>query len=78
MKFPEHPPPTPDQNDDEDRPLTASERRRVREIIRAQERTDWLWASVRVWATWITAVCAAAVVLWEVLKQVVQSAGGGK
>lgn len=77
MKLPDHPS-EPTGQDDEDRPLSAAERRRVREIIRAQERTEWLWASVRVWATWITAVCAAAVVLWEALKQVVQSAGGGK
>lgn len=49
--------------DDETRPLSPMERRKLREIIRANDRAAWLWNGARVWATWITAVGAALVLL---------------
>ena len=40
-------------------PLTGIENKKLRKIIRDQERVDWLWASCRIWVGWIAAALAA-------------------
>lgn len=50
--------------EDEDLPtgeFTESEKRRLRRLLRDQERMSWLWSSLRIWAAWAT---AAVGVLW--------------
>lgn len=48
------------EDEDEDeisgRPLTIAERRSLRRMIENEERIQWFWGSVRVWAGWISAI----------------------
>lgn len=39
--------------------LTAWERKRLRVIIKADDRARWLWGTVRTFALWVTAVSVA-------------------
>lgn len=44
-----------------DAELTAWERKRLRLMIKADDRARWLWGSVRTFALWITAVSVGIV-----------------
>lgn len=39
-----------------DSELTAWERKRLRLLVKADDRARWLWSSVRTFALWVTAV----------------------
>jgi len=60
----------PDKLDDDERPLSAAERAKLRELLKAQERADWLWSTIRVWAVWIAAVVGGFTLGWDSLKKV--------
>jgi len=50
-----------------DAPLDATELQELRRIIETERRTRWLWATIRTFALWITAVIAAFYALGEVI-----------
>jgi hypothetical protein len=57
-------------NDDSDddvlgRPLTREERKTLRRMMENEERIQWFWGSVRVWAGWISAAIIGA---WAVVE----------
>ncbi len=37
-------------------PLTADERKALRQLLLDESRARWLWSSIRIWAGWIGAV----------------------
>lgn len=47
--------------DVDDSDLKPWERQRLRLMIKADDRTKWLWSSVKTFALWITAVSVAIV-----------------
>lgn len=57
--------------------LTEAERKALRELLEADRRVKWLWASARTIALWITAAAAAGTVLIETFRKAVQSVGKG-
>ena len=50
--------------------FTESERRVLRRIARDQERLDWLWASLRIWGAWMSAVTVGGYAMYEVLLKI--------
>ena len=60
----------PEPKDDEDlqRPLSAREINRLRQIIEADDRTKWLARTIRVWAAWIAAGIIGVFAVSERLK----------
>lgn len=62
-------------NDDPDSvpPLTDAELRKLRELLKADERAVWLWGAIKVWATWIAAVVVAVTMGWESLRKIVNA-----
>lgn len=42
-----------------DAALTPEERKKLRLILRDQDRMTWLWATARIWAAWIGGTIAA-------------------
>jgi F0F1-type ATP synthase delta subunit len=46
--------------------LSAEERRKLRKLIENEERVQWFWASVRVWASWISGAIIGAWALVEI------------
>ena len=40
-------------------PLTDLENRKIRKILRDQERMEWFWASARIWIGWVLAGAAS-------------------
>ena len=61
-------------NDDDDellgRPLTKAERKIIRKMIENEERVQWFWGSVRVWAGWISAAIIGAWAVVEILSKI--------
>ena len=54
-------------------PLEEREIRTIRRIIRDQERMDWLWATLRIWAGWGVAIAVALYGAWEVLVRIARA-----
>ncbi len=59
------------QPPDSEEPLTAAELMKLRQMILSEQRAVWLWATVKVWATWIAAVAVGITLGWDVLKKLV-------
>lgn len=55
--------------------LTPAEILAVREMLEVRRRWQWIGASVKTWAVWITAVVAAWTVGIDVLKSFIKSLG---
>ena len=55
-----------DENEIAGRPLTIAERRAIRRIIENEQRIQWFWGSVRVWAAWISGAIIGAWALIEI------------
>lgn len=50
----------PSYLDDEDaKELSPSELKRIRVIIKSQDRADWAWSTIRTWSVWIAALFGA-------------------
>ena len=47
-------------DNDDDRPLTADERKALRAILENDRRARWFWATARLVAGWITAAIIGA------------------
>lgn len=63
------------EDEDEDeifsgRPLTIAERRALRKIIENEDRIQWFWGSVRVWAAWISGAIIGAWAVVEIIARV--------
>lgn len=59
-------------------PLTDEEISKLRLIIEHDERIGWLWAGVRRWAAWISAVIVGAYATYDVVwKFFFKPKGGG-
>ena len=64
-------PPKPDPTKDhEDTPFTPRERQILRDMMRREDRVQWFWATVRVWAIWFTAVGTAFVIFKDAIKAI--------
>lgn len=48
-----------------ERQLTDDELREVRDIIQADKRAKWLWASIRTGGVWMAAVLGGATLFWD-------------
>ena len=60
-------------------PLTEAEVQYIRPIIEQDKRVDWFWRTIRVWATWLSAVITGFMLSWDTLVEFVQHAvGSGK
>ena len=57
-------------------PLTDAEIREVREVLEADRRVKWFWATARRIAVWIGAVSAAILVTWEGLVKAIRHIAG--
>lgn len=49
----------PGNGDDSAEPLSSEEIKRLRRMIRADDRARWFWVSARSFALWLTAVTVA-------------------
>lgn len=58
-------------DDIDDRPLTSAERRAVRLLIQREDRIQWFWGTVRVWAGWLSAVAVALMTIIEIGKKLI-------
>lgn len=61
-----------------DGPLSESELRAIRKIIRDDARMAWLWATLRVWAGWATAAGAAIYAVYEPAVRAIKAMVVGK
>jgi hypothetical protein len=46
--------------------FSEGERQAIRRIIRDQERMEWFWATLRIWAGWISAAVIGTYAMYEV------------
>lgn len=60
-----------------EKPLTEEEIVKIRAIIDSDEKMKWLWASLRTWAIWITAIVGGVYVGWDFIKKVLKAAVAG-
>lgn len=44
---------------------------KLRQMILSEQRAVWLWATIKVWATWIAAVTVGLTLGWDTLKKIV-------
>lgn len=56
--------------DDDDRDFTAADRRRLRRMMEREERVEWFWGSLRVWAGWVGGVATAVFAIYQAIKEV--------
>ena len=47
--------------------FTEKERKRIRRIVRDQQRMDWMWATLRIWTGWLSAAIIGAYAPYEAL-----------
>ena len=59
---------------EDDQPLTAKERRKLRDMIQRDDRAAWAWSILRTWALWISAMVAGITVGWEFIKRLAKAA----
>lgn len=52
--------------------LSQQELKEIRELLKSEERTRWIWASVRIWAGWIASVITATVAVYMSIRQIWQ------
>ena len=57
----------PQDQQHHERPLTDAELRDLREVLEADRRMKWVWASARIGAIWIAAVAGTVSLLWDSL-----------
>ena len=49
-------------------PFSDRERKILREMMRREDRVQWFWATVRVWALWFTAVATAFAIFKDTIR----------
>jgi hypothetical protein len=52
---------------------TKEEVARLRDLLESKKRKEWLWDTLKVWATWIAAILVGITMSWEALKRVVKA-----
>lgn len=57
--------------------LTARERVEIRKLLKKQERTQWLFSTLKIWAIWIAAMCAGIYGFLSILRDSIKTLGGG-
>jgi len=60
----------------EELPLTSIERKEIREILEADRRMKWFWASARLISIWLVAVVGLLSVGWDLLVKFVLHLAG--
>ena len=50
---------------------SEEEARRLRDLIKADDRATWLWSTMKVWAAWITGVVVSLTVGLDFLRRVI-------
>lgn len=65
---------TPNDTEPEDQPLTAGERRKLRDMMMRDARAAWAWSIIRTTALWVSAVVMGVTVGWEFLKRIAKAA----
>ena len=50
---------------------SEEEARRLRDLIKADDRATWLWSTMKVWAAWITGIVVALTVGLDFLRRVI-------
>lgn len=68
-----HPPLTPHNHEPE---FTDAEKRELRDMLEADRRVKWFWATTRSIAIWIAAVGGGLIMGWEWVVKLVKNAGG--
>lgn len=56
-----------------ERPLSDDEVRKLRDLIEADSRVRWFWASIRTYAVWVSAVVLGLTVGWESLGKILRA-----
>jgi hypothetical protein len=57
-----------DFSEDDFRTFTPDERKKLRKLIVQEERIQWFWGTLRVWATWISGTVVATYSIFEILR----------
>lgn len=61
----------------DDGEFLPSERVELRKLLKAQERKQWLLATLKIWAIWIAAVVGGIYAFLSILRDSVKVLGGG-
>lgn len=52
---------------------TNDEVTKLRELLESKKRKDWLWDTLKVWATWVAAILVGITMSWEALKRLAKA-----
>lgn len=55
-----------------DEEFTAAERKRLRGLLRDDDRSRWFWALVKTWLIWLSSVAAGVVVAKDIFSLIAQ------
>lgn len=69
-------PPTPTPDPHREPEFTDAEKRELRELMEADRRVKWFWATTRKASIWIAAFLGAIAISWEAFVKLVRSALG--
>jgi len=53
-------------------PLSEDEIKKLRDMLESQERAEWLWSTLRIWASYISGAVVAVYAVYEVVLKVVK------
>lgn len=54
-------------DDDDARQFTPAERSALRKMMESDERVAWMWSSLRVWASWISAFVIGTYAIYQTI-----------
>jgi hypothetical protein len=57
--------------------FTEDERRRLRLMLEEEERMIWLWATLRIWVSWLAAAVASVWAITDLLPKLLHKFIGG-
>jgi hypothetical protein len=57
--------------------FTEDERRRLRLMLEEEERMVWLWATLRIWVSWLAAAVAGVWAITDLLPKLLRKFIGG-
>jgi hypothetical protein len=63
-----------EQDSDKGRPLTSEENAELRDLLEKEKRVIWFWATLRIFALWITSIVAAYYAAKSFLQDVINGA----
>lgn len=56
-------------------PMTSDENRRLRQLLRDDDRAHWFWTTVRTWIMWFGGIAIALLALKDTLRSFLRGAG---